>query len=177
MKTLDDLFCDACNRPSDINEHCLLLYSLALSHPHVVEFGVRGGVSTTALLAGQPETLTCVDINECLTTSPLWDLKGRTSLTFIQGNTRTIEPMLCDLLFIDTLHTAEQLAIELERHSPFVRRTIVLHDTETFGEHGEGGGDGLLKALLPWLTSSSQWKMGLQLKNNNGLTVLQRSLL
>jgi hypothetical protein len=39
----------------------------------------------------------------------------------------TIEPK--DLLFIDTLHTGEQLRQELERHSANVRRYLVMQYT------------------------------------------------
>ena len=42
-----------------------------------------------------------------------------------------------DLLFIDTSHTREQLAQELEAFSRYTKRYIILHDTETFGKRDE----------------------------------------
>jgi len=57
----------------------------------------------------------------------------------------------CDLLFIDTRHTADQLTWELQRHAGKVRQRIVLHDTQILGERGEDGGPGLLVALRAFL--------------------------
>ncbi|CAK9071325.1 unnamed protein product [Durusdinium trenchii] len=42
-----------------------------------------------------------------------------------------------DLLFIDTAHTREQLAQELEAFGPLTKSYIILHDTETFGTEDE----------------------------------------
>lgn len=52
-----------------------------------------------------------------------------------------------DLLLIDSLHTYQQALAEMQMHHHRVRRYIVLHDTETFGEIGEDGGRGLKTAV------------------------------
>ena len=49
--------------PSDINEHVLTLYELALQCSAVLELGMRYGVSTRALLCAQPEILYTVENN------------------------------------------------------------------------------------------------------------------
>jgi len=59
---LDHAFEERCRRPSDINEHLVTLRDLAANCAHVTEFGVRKGVSTFALLHGQPNRLISYDI-------------------------------------------------------------------------------------------------------------------
>ena len=49
--TLEDMFQKARNTPSDINEHCDKLRELASQSETVIEFGMRHGVLTVALLA------------------------------------------------------------------------------------------------------------------------------
>lgn len=46
-----------------------------------------------------------------------------------KGNSLTVKRQLCDVLYIDTLHVKTQLAKELSYWSPFVRETIICHDT------------------------------------------------
>jgi hypothetical protein len=53
------------------------------------------------------------------------------------GDSREVTIIPTDMLFIDTLHTGEQLETELERHHDKVMRYIVLHDTTTFAMRGE----------------------------------------
>ena len=63
-------------------------------------------------------------------------LAGRTDFHFTVGDTKAIDIEETDLLFIDTLHTYDQLAAELARHGMKARRWIVLHDTTTFATNG-----------------------------------------
>ncbi len=49
----------ACETPSDINEHLPTLYALAKECRHLTEFGTRTGATTTALLYAQPQVLIC----------------------------------------------------------------------------------------------------------------------
>ena len=61
----EQLFENARSTRSDINEHCDKLRELAGQAASVVEFGMRHGVSTVALLAGQPKQMirtTCIRI-------------------------------------------------------------------------------------------------------------------
>ena len=80
----------------------------------------------------------------------------------------------CDLLFIDTRHTADQLTNEFHRHASKVRRWIVLHDTQIFGERGEDGGPGLLPAVRRFLNENPEWSVVHHTQTNHGLTVLSR---
>jgi hypothetical protein len=55
-----------------------------------------------------------------------------------------------------TRPTADQLRTELTRHHGKVSKWIVLHDTETFAVHGEGGGEGLIVGLMDFLHAVRQ---------------------
>jgi len=172
---LTSLYAYLCSQPSDIYQHLPTLRDLASQVDTVTEFGTRHGVSTVALLAGQPKKLTCYDID------PKWEdwdalklIQGHTDLTFHVENTleANIEPT--DLLFIDTLHTYGQLAKELKLHSKKVSKYIALHDTETFKMIGEDPSKkGLWFAVIEFLAEGS-FDIKNHYPNNNGLTVLQR---
>ena len=100
--------------------------------------------------------------------------QGATAFSFVQGDSLSVDIEPCDLLFIDTRHTAAQLTAELERHAGNVRRRIVLHDTQIFGERGEDGGPGLLVALRAFLKAHPEWSVIYHTQVNHGLTVISR---
>lgn len=166
---------DTCKRrASDINEHLPLLAELASQCEHVTEMGVRGGESTTALLVGQPATLRSYDIVDCAIVYKLWQWRGRTDFVFAVGDSLKVNIEPTDMLFIDTLHTGEQLRAELLRHAPSVKRWIALHDTTSFGESGEvAGTTGLWSAVEEFL-QRGDFVLRERRTNNNGLTVLER---
>jgi hypothetical protein len=164
-----------CASPSDINEHCPTLYLLAAQCRHVTELGCRTGVSATALLRGRPETLACYDLERHPEFDNLFRLAGRTDLCFHQANSLGVAIAPTDLLFIDTYHVYEQLRRELERHAGKVRRFIAMHDTTTFGEHGEAEGSrGLWPAVEEFLAAHPEWEICARYHHNNGLTILDR---
>jgi len=121
--------------------------------------------------------LTCYDID------PKWEdwdllqsLSGRTQLSFRVENTLLIDIEVTDLLFIDTLHTYDQLSQELKLHSPKVRRFIALHDTESFKFQGEDPSkDGLWNAVVEFIAQGN-FVAKKHYPNNNGLTVLERMI-
>lgn len=170
--------------PSDINEHVELLRDLAAQCDHVTEFGMRGGVSTVALLAAQPKVLISWDIDwRAIVSQRAADLlyiAGATNFQPRVGNTLEITTEPTDLLFIDTLHTGAQLKAELTRHvDPMqdrVRKYLVFHDTVSFGYIGEDGKPGL-RAAIRWFQRNHAfplWELIEDRKNNNGLVVLRR---
>jgi hypothetical protein len=181
---LQERFDALCNTPSDINEHLPLLRDLARQCEHVTEFGMRGGVSTTALLAGQPESLISWDINPVAVVhqnnADLISMQGRTFFQPRVGDTLKIRIEPTDMLFIDSLHTYAQLRAELERHCDpedrLVRKFLVFHDTTTFGQKGEDGTEPGLRAAIRFLQKEFAfplWWLAHDLKNNNGLIVLE----
>ena len=172
--SLDDLFNKARSTPSDINEHCDKLRELASQSDVVVEFGMRHGVSTVALLAGQPKRMISYDLNHDPIADVLKERQGKTEFSFVQGDSLSVHIEPCDLLFIDTRHTADQLSNEFRRHAAKVRRWIVLQDTQIFGERGEDGGPGLLPALRRFMNENPEWSVISHTQANHGLTVLSR---
>lgn len=175
---IESIYHRLCAATSDINEHLPVLRDYASKCSHVTEFGVRGMISTWALLAAKPRRLVSYDkespVGDLFSVKAMADLL-KVDYEFVLGDTLEVEIESTDLLFIDTLHTMGQLAAELDRHSAKVRKFILLHDTETFGEKGEIEGTlGLRPALENFLARNDWWQVVERRTNNNGLTVLGR---
>ena len=167
-KLREEMFLELSSSPSDINEHMETLRSYAGRSSRIVEFGTRGGVSTLALLAGQPDSLITVDIDPSLVNvDHIYECAGDTQFKSEIASSLEYTIGTCDLLFIDTDHTYGQLKAELNRHSKSVTRWIAMHDTETF--------PGCMVACNEFLRENAQqWAMLLHHSHNNGLTVLER---
>jgi predicted O-methyltransferase YrrM len=116
----------------DMHPHYQTLTRYARECQTIVEWGVRGGVSTWALLDGLPPdgVLFSVDIIDCVvpprvSEDPRWYFIIGDDLSPI---VRAQLPPLCDLVFIDTSHTYEQTVGELASALTFGTRRIVMHD-------------------------------------------------
>lgn len=182
-ETIDQRYDRLVKTPSDINEHLPKIKELASLCDHVVEFGTRGGASTTAIIAGKPKRVTTYDTNPACGCSELMKIASDVEVVFRHGpefNTATM-PVIdkCDMLLVDTLHTADHVSAELMRHSPSVKKFIVLHDTQApWGQLDEGGGSGggVTAGIARW-TNSKQgagWRLVYDAKNNHGLQVWGR---
>lgn len=179
---LEKLYIEKCTTPSDINEHLPTLKRYAEECEHVTEFGVRWIVSTYALLMAKPKKMISYDIDDIN-----WEwirdvVKKETDFEFIVGDTTKIEIEETDLLFIDTLHTYEQLKKELELHSNKVKKYLIFHDTTIFQNTDEIIIEnkiekfyGLWPAIEQFLESNINWKVHERFTNNNGLTILKRN--
>lgn len=172
---LEYAYSQACIGPHDIHEHMPTLRRYATGCQHVTEMGVRYVVSTWALLAARPKRMVSYDIVRSAEVDNLERI-GRAVCYFefrMEDTTKVdIEPT--DLLFIDTLHTYEQLKIELDRHSLKVAKYILLHDTTIFGETDQfDKAPGLWKAVEEFI-ALGVWRIKERYENNNGLTVLER---
>lgn len=177
MSRIEALYHQAAQNPSDINEHVERLRQLGESCSHITEFGVRTGVSTIAWVAARPKTLVCYDIRRCSEVDSIEEAAKEIDVAFIFHERDvlkvTIDPT--DLLFIDTLHTYDQLCAELALHASCVRAMIVLHDTTTYGVSGElPRTRGLWPAVEEFLVANPAWKLHERRTNNHGLTVLKR---
>lgn len=159
----------AASQPSDLNEHVPTLKELATGCEVVIDMGTRPGVSTIALLAAQPKQL----VSYAPGLNGLVKIAGKTSLVSVRDDTRTASPLPCDLLFLDTEHSADHVYAELDRHAPDCRGRIVLHDTVVFGEKYNGG-PGVLPAVRRYLREHQEWTVMRHDRNNNGLMVLTR---
>ena len=184
-----------CNEPSDINEHLPTLKEIASECDTVTEMGVRFVVSTWALVEASPKKITCYDININFFEDSKGDIEKVCQLKnidfkFIESDTLKLEIENTDFLFIDTLHTYNQLYKELNIHSKNVNKYIALHDTVSFGYNDEfiynhasdiiknekSEKQGLIKAIEDFLITDEgkKWTIDKVYKNNNGLTVLKK---
>lgn len=192
-------FMNLVNQPDrgsvDIVEHLPTLRNLANECKHVTEFGTRWGISTSALICGQPDTVVSYDINRGFfepyksEAEALAQTAG-VNFQFVEGDVLGVDIEETDLLFIDTYHTYNQLTKELNKHSSKVKKYIVLHDTVTYGTEDEKPYDngvvsdqltglqsatqGLWMALEDFLEANTDWMVKEHYENNNGLTVLER---
>jgi hypothetical protein len=196
MSNIESKFKEHCNRFSDINEHLPVLAEYAAKCEHVTEMGVRGIVSTWALLMGKPKKMISIDIvnpdsqhssvNFGSTVSQVKELALQNSINyhFIQGNTLDIDIEPTDLLFIDTIHRYSQLRQELEKHAKNVNKYIILHDIVSYENTDENqyftfiekynDKKGLKAAVEYFLEQNKDWKIEKIFLNNNGLLVLNR---
>jgi len=171
-----DIFREKCDTPSDINEHLPVIYDYVKKCNHVTEFGVRDVVSTWAILAAKPNKAVSYDIAYNSNISYAQELAKNENINwqFIQGDTLAINIEETDFLFIDTLHTYEQLKKELQIHANKVKKYIAFHDTTSFGEVSEYGGIGLWRAIEEFLTENKNWRILERRTNNNGFTIIER---
>lgn len=134
--TAQDQFVRLILRDTDMQAHLPLLWGQA--HGNVIEFGVRQGISTTALLAGVERNgghVYSLDIEDC---SAVW--AGHPQWTFIQAASTEVEKfptvaaMRFDLVLIDSDHSYTITYQELETWVPRVKAggTVLLHDTHRF---------------------------------------------
>lgn len=179
----------------DIHEHLPTLRNLANQCKHVTEFGTRYGISTVALICGQPDTVVSYDINKEFFEpykSEVEALAQTAGVTFqfVEGDVLGVDIEETDLLFIDTYHTYNQLTKELNKHNSKVKKYIILHDTVTYGTQDEKpyqygvvseqltglqrSREGLWMALEDFLEANTDWIIKEHYENNNGLTILER---
>ena len=162
-------YLELCITPSDINEHLPKLREYSDKCGHITEIGVRSAVSLYAFLSSNASKVIAYDIVEAYR-PPEVD-----KLTFICADVLSIDIEKTDFLFIDTLHTYNQLTLELRRHAKNVKKYIGFHDTFMFGKNGEDGSSpGLLNAINEFLALNPEWQREYHSDKNNGLTIIKR---
>ncbi len=192
------------SKPSDINEHLQTLSKYAYESNTVFETGVRGVVSSWALLHGLHNNnfenkkiilndIVSVNVKSISRVAS----KLGISFSFIQSNNLNLsfnEENYFDLTFIDTLHVYGQLKRELKKFAPLTKKYIILHDTTVDGDLGEIQRfnldadeisketnipknellTGLWPAVEEFLNENKEWKILHRYVHNNGLTVLSK---
>lgn len=173
----------------DIHEHMPVLKAYGEQCESITEMGVRGGASTLALIMAEPKSLISYDIHSTREIENIMRFSEEAiGHQFIVADCLTVDIEPTDLLFIDTLHTYNQLTAELNRHEAQVEKFIILHDTTTFARVDEGiyghASDliknqvvtkrGLRTAMEDFLEENKNWEIFEDLTNNNGLTILRR---
>ena len=191
-----------CHTRSDINEHLPTLFKYASGCESIFETGVRGCVSSWALISGllnnnKPvKKILLNDINKCNIDELLQltnDLDIDVKYAWINNLDLDIEEEV-DLTFIDSWHVYGQLKRELDKFSKITKKYIIMHDTTVDAIHGgtvrmnqdakqqsldsgipvEEITKGLWPAITEFLENNDDWLLKERFNNNNGLTVLQR---
>jgi len=177
METIHDRYEHFCKLPSDINEHLPRIRYYASKCKYVTELGVRAMVSTWALLDGltenggyyagidivNPEEFGEFKVAEVVRQC---EKEGIRAL-FLIGDSLQIDIPETDLLFIDTLHTKQQLSGELARHHGIVKKYIIIHDTDS-------AADEMLPAIYDFLKDHPEWTIREQHAYNNGIIILAK---
>jgi len=172
--------------------HLDYLKGLAQSVEDVVELGVNRGASSAALAYCKGKLISYdIDftkyarkLKRCL--GRKWEMRERNTL-----HVRPDEAPPCDLLFMDSLHTYEQLVGELKIFAPQARKYIVFHDTITFatdGANGETGNPtpqksrilfdpkthGIRLAIDEFMIANPEWKLVRHAPYGHGLLTLEK---
>jgi len=143
----------------------------------VIEFGVRTGNSTIALLAGKPKMMISVDIapfaevDEYVAAA----VEAGVEYTFVQENDLRMRIPMTDLLFIDTDHVYPQLHNELTFHACKVRKYIVFHDTHMPPWCVYGDSSALMWKAIGELMATGEWYLHRDDVRSFGLTILGRT--
>lgn len=192
MEKINEKYHQNCNINSDINEHLPTLFRYANECEHITEMGVRWVSSTWPFLLSNPKKMISYDIvmNEAINEVIKLSNEYNINYTFIESDVLTIDIEPTELLFVDTLHTYNQLYNELLKHSDKVSKYIILHDTISFGDRDETiyqhASDivkniktekvGLSLAIEDFLSDDKgkNWEIKEIFTNNNGLTILKR---
>lgn len=179
---------------SDIVLHLPVIEWFASKCDVAVEFGVREGNSSIALLSGINKKLysfdierpSIVDVFKTLTWDTPQSVKQGVKWEFIKADSIAQETVdlvpECDLMMFDTLHTYDQLSKELKLHAHKAKRFLIFHDTYTSGEFDLSGPNkeaiGILPAIkefkLKALDCGDDWITVYETKANNGLIVLEK---
>lgn len=123
---------------TDIACHLNYMSELSRNCTHVTEFGTRSIVSAWAWLKGGPEKIICYDIkdpNEYVSGSKEEFSRACVAhdVEFVFKKESTTEAETIedtDLLFIDTIHTYDQVSKELDMHAHKTKKYLCGHDTE-----------------------------------------------
>lgn len=178
------------NKTSDIYEHLNTLKDYGEKCSHITEMGVRWGASTIAFLSSKPKKMVSYDIisNQSIDEIIKEAKEEKLNFNFIKGDSLNIEIEPTEILFIDTLHTYNQLYNELVKHHSNVSKYIILHDTTSFGRvdeniYNHASDDvknmsktkvGVRTAMEDFLNEVGGWEIEKDFTNNNGLTILKK---
>ncbi len=182
MSLLIEKYEEACRTKSDINEHLPTLKKYADECNHITEFGTRTGVSTWSWLMSSAKTIRCFDIDKGVMKYiknhhiVAEQLNKDFTFTCVSTIAEKLEIEPTDLLFVDTLHTYNQVITELKMHSNKVRKYILFHDTSSHPSNAKSVEyeREVNKAVNEFLDTNKNWILKERFTNNHGLTVIQR---
>lgn|SRR3990167_7896298 len=174
---IEKLYKQACNTKSQINQHLPTILKYAKGCSHITEMGIESVISTYAMLMARPVKMVSYDVNY----HPNFEVCKQAAIAdglnweYRLENVSLIKIEPTNFLFIDTIHTENQLRLELYLHAAQVSKYIAFHDTTTFGEKAEMPGErGLRYAIEPFLQEHPEWKIVYKSVINNGLLIIER---
>lgn len=188
--------------PSDINEHLETLFEYATKCDSIIETGVRGCISSWALIYGLlnnnnlTKKILLNDIKKCNIEELLEFTKNLDIIINYEwiNNLNLVIDENYDMVFIDTWHVYGQIKRELNKFSKITNKYIIMHDTtvdEIYGETIRCGMNaiqqskisgipieeinlGIWPAIEEFLLENKNWIIEKRYTNNNGLTILKR---
>lgn len=188
--TLESVYKAHCAANTAISPHLPRLRSLAQGLDVAVEFGVKRGASSSALLLGAAVVLS-YDVVATAQARELQAIAGP-RWHYVIEDSRKADVPACDLLFVDSLHTFQQTKAELEAHADKAGRFLVFHDTITFGSVGAKGESGehswqymrgqscptsclgIRPAIDELMIRDLSWRIVAHYTESHGLLVLER---
>lgn len=190
LARIEELYAEHCAGPTAMAAHLPRLRQLATSLPLAVEFGVKKGGSSSALILGAEHVISY----DLVATSRARSLERAAGewWEYRLEDSRTAHFPDCDLLFVDSLHTYAQCRAELEAHADSVKRYLVFHDVITFGVVGvdpetgrhlweyAGNGSvppealGVRPAIDELMIRDPSWRITESHVHSHGLLVLER---
>ena len=144
MEQIKNKYVSLCNARSDIYEHLPTLMKYATECETIFETGVRGVVSSWALVNGlinnesNVKEIILNDIDECNILELNQAVKDfnlsnedKITMDYIWKSNLEIdtEDKEFDMVFIDTWHIYGQLKRELKKYAPITKKYIIMHDT------------------------------------------------
>lgn len=178
--------------PYEINEHLATLQRFGSECETICEFGIGWFTSTWALMSTQPKWMRSYDnnpaydepgheaykiANDARATATTLGIDFKLTVQDTGANDFVIEE--CDLLFIDSLHNGWQVKAELDHNAHLVKKYIVFHDVEKYGELGQDTTrdlhpdvPGLNGAINEFLANNPEWQVKERYSNCNGLLVI-----
>jgi predicted O-methyltransferase YrrM len=162
---------------NDIGEHLAILSMLVTEFKlkEIVELGTRSGNSTLTLLGAAKASggrVLSMDIQPCKIAQERVASAGLSDYwTFRQIDDLSVSdseiPQPIDLLFIDTLHTYNQLTAEFKKYTPHLRQGswIAIHDYVSF--------PGMTRAVRDFVASRPHSFSFYPFANQNGLALIR----
>lgn len=190
IESVEAFYAAQCATPTAITPHLPRLRELATGLSVAVEFGVKNGASSSALLLGARQVMS-FDIKETPSARRLQELAGD-RWAYRLADSRTADVPAADILFIDSLHTYQQCDAELRAHAWKIQRYLVFHDVGTFGEVGADGESGnhswqyqrgtscpsdylgIRPAIDALMIRDPLWRIVARYTDSHGLLVLER---
>lgn len=133
----------------------------------IVELGVASGGSSSIWIECATKKVVGIDKFKNANVDSVIEKAKELGIEYeyIIGNSLKVDPIECDILFIDSSHLYHSTVKELQLYSPKTKTFIALHDTTMRP---------VQSAIETFLAETNQWEVWYEDKDICGLTVLKR---